>query len=309
MQGGSMTTYNEIVRIAKKQKKNVEANNELAHSYKWAYYFAWALLKPKQNIKSLKFGKASKPSGHDFKAKVPIEFILKWGKAMIKYVQANKRMPSYAVWGNIHIAPEVYCYMFARAVVYYVNNGKLPKTVYVDTSLFKKKQKYGHATKHGCDNIGQNNGHYCGPHSIQEVIRNLTGVVVPQSTIASWAGTTSDGTDHQGLNTAVAMFNKKYGYNLSVEWKNFSELGWNGIKQITESKNKDCVIHNLYRNQWGHYEVANKILTDSVYVQNSLGNYCDDGCYCGYVEDRSQSEFRSYISGISQKSIMVITNK
>ena len=309
MQGGSMTSYNEIVKIANKQKKNVEANNELAHSYKWAYYFAYTILKPKQSIKSIKFNKAIKPSGHDFKAKVPIEFVLKWGKALIKYVQKNKRMPSYAVWGNIHIAPEVYCYMYARAVVYYAQNGKLPKTVYVDTSLFKKKTKHGHATKHGCDNMGQNNGYYCGCHSIQEVLRNLTGIVVSQSTIASVAGTTSDGTCHDGLNTAIAWFNRKYGYNLTVEWKNFSDLNWNGIKKIMESNNQDCIIHNLYRNQWGHYETINKVLDDNTYVQNSLGNHCDDGCYCGYVEDRSKSEFRSYISGISQKSIMIITNR
>jgi len=179
----------------------------------------------------------------------------------------------------------------------------------VNTALFNKKKKYGHATKHGCDNIGQNNGYYCGCHSLQEVFRNLTGIVVPQSTIAEVCGTTSDGTDHDGLNTCVAWFNRKYGYNLSVEWKNFSDLGWNGIRKIVNSNNQDCIIHNLYRNQYGHYEVVNKILDSSTYVQNSLGERCNYPCYCGYVEDRSQSEYRSYISGISQKSIMVITNK
>ena len=44
-------------------------------------------------------------------------------------------------------------------------------------------------------------------------------------------------------------------------------------------------------------------------ILNSLGNQCSGGCYCGYVEDRSLAEEKSYISGISQKSIIILTKK
>lgn len=304
-----MTSYDEIVKIAKKQLKSVKEENKLAHSYKWAYYFACSIVNPKKNIKSIKFSKSKTPSGDKFKKNIPINFIVNWSKQLIPYVQENHKMPSCAVYKNIHISPECYCYMLAYCVIYQFKTGVLPNSVTVDTAWFKSKKKYGRASSHGCDNMGQNNGHYCGPHSIQEVIRNLTGIVVPQSTIASWAGTTTDGTDHEGLKTAIWAFNKKYGYNLSVEWFNFSDLGWEGILKILNSKNKDIIFHLLYRLKYGHYEVINKILSDYLYVQNSLGNYCDDGCYCGYVEDRSKAEHRSYIGGISQKSVMVITNK
>ena len=190
------------------------------------------------------------------------------------------------------------------------NGGKNPSKIKVTYEPYKAPyKKYGHATKHGCDNMGQNNGHNCGPHGLQEVIRNLTGKVIPQKTIAAVCGTTSDGTDHQGLATFVAWFNKKYGFNLKVEWKNFSELGWSGIKKIVDSTNKDCIIHNNYRNRWGHYEVINKVSDGNIKVQNSLGDYCSGSCYCGYVEDRTPAEFKSYINGISQKSVMVITNE
>lgn len=170
-------------------------------------------------------------------------------------------------------------------------------------------KKYGHATKTGCDNMGQNTGYYCGVHSLQEVFRNLTGKIVPQSTIAKWAGTTTSGTGHSGLETAVAMFNKKYKAKLTVQWKNFSEIGWDGINKIVKSKNQDCVIHNLYRNQYGHYEVVNGVGSVNINVQNSLGSKCNKGCYCGYIEYRTKNTFKSYINGISQKSVMVITNK
>lgn len=170
-----------------------------------------------------------------------------------------------------------------------------------------KLKKYGHATKSGCDNRGQNNGVYCAPHSMQEIIRNLTGKVISQSTLASWAGTTSSGTGHGGIESAIAKAAKYLGVNLSCRWYNFSELGWDGINRILNSNNQDCIIHNLYRLSDGHYEVINSISGSNVKVQNSLGDRCSGGCYCGYVENRSTSTFRSYINGISQKSVCVIT--
>ena len=189
------------------------------------------------------------------------------------------------------------------------NGGKNPSKLQVTYEPYTPPaKKYGHSTRSGCDNMGQNNGYYCGCHSLQEVFRNLYDIVVPQKTIASWCGTTSDGTSHDGLLNGVANFNKKYNKNLKVSWKNFSDLGWDGIKKIVNSTNQDCIIHNLYRNQWGHYEVVNNV-SSNVNVQNSLGDYCSNGCYCGYIEYRTQSEYRSYINGISQKSIMVLTKE
>ena len=226
----------------------------------------------------------------------------------------NNKIPNYvtSIKSKKRVNANLYGYCFGKILVYYnTHNKTMPNICLYRSTDVKKaetKKKYGHATKQGCDNMGQNNGYYCGCHSLQEVFRNLTGKVVSQSTIASVAGTTTSGTDHAGLNTAVAWFNKKYGYNLKVEWKNFSEVGWSGIKKIANSDNQDCVIHNLYRNQWGHYEVINSVPDGYVKVQNSLGDKCTSTCYCGYVETRSQSTFRSYINGISQKSVMVITN-
>jgi len=236
-------------------------------------------------------------------------FIARFVEYAIVHSKTYDNFPTsvYSLNNKSRLSREQYIAMVKNVWEYERKNKKHPLTVPIP--VIKTYKKYGHATKYGCDNKGQNNGYYCGCHSLQEVFRNLTGIVVPQSTIASWAGTTTDGTDHEGLNTAVAQFNRKYGKNLTVTWYNFSDLGWNKLKAIINSNNQDCVWHNLYRNQWGHYEVVNKIYSDYCDVQNSLGDYCDYGCYCGYVEERSFSTFRSYLGGISQKSIMVITNE
>ena len=172
-----------------------------------------------------------------------------------------------------------------------------------------KVRKYGRSTKSGCDNRGQNNDHYCGPHMAQEIVRNLTGIVVPQSTIARVMGTTSNGTGHAGINTFFAWFNREYGKNLKVTWKNFSEVGWNGIKNILDSDNQDCGIHEYYKDTWGHYTNFDEVYNSTIDVHNSLGDYCSSGCHCGYEENRSKSTAERYMSGISQQSIIIVTNE
>ena len=234
----------------------------------------------------------------------------------------NDTAPSYLKFNNHKIGINVWTYATARVINYYNEKGKFPNKVLVSWKTFyippkpqptpqptPSHQKYGHSDEYGCNQMGQNTPYYCGCHSLQEVFRNLTDIYVSQDQIAEICGTTTDGTDHDGLNTCVAWFNRQYGQSLSVEWKNFSELGWQGIKEIVESDNKDCIIHNNYRNRWGHYETVNWVSGSDVGVQNSLGDYCSNGCYCGYKETRSQEEFQSYINGISQKSVMVITNE
>ena len=248
---------------------------------------------------------------------------LKWkkvsGASGYKIYKYNANKKTYKLIKTVKskktVNIDLYTYCISKILVFYKeHNNTLPNYCTYDYRALSGSpspspsptSKYGHATKSGCDNMGQNNGYYCGCHSLQEVFRNLTGIVVPQSTIASWAGTTTSGPGHYGLDTAVAKFNSKYGKNLKVQWYNFSELGWDGINRIIKSNNQDCIIHNLYRNQWGHYEVVNGV-SNNITVQNSLGSTCSQGCYCGYIEYRSQAEFRSYINGISQKSVMVIT--
>ena len=320
----TLVKYSKILERARTNKKNVEKNKKLGVTPRWSYYFAKVIVSPKKDVTrnpnmSTTKGNATKPAGDSFnKVKIYKADYIDAAKRLIKYVDKNKKLPNYINWNGKKIRVRDYAYNFSKIVVYYADHKAYPNYNTIDTSVWKKTttkttvktiKKYGHATRSGCDNRGQNNGYFCGCHSLQEVFRNLTGKVVPQSTIASVCGTTSDGTDHDGLNTCVAWFSKKYGYNLTVEWKNFSELGWSGVKKIINSSNQDCIIHNLYRDQWGHYEVINKVYDDYCDVQNSLGDYCDSGCYCGYVEERYLSTFKSYINGISQKSVMIITRK
>ena len=318
-----------IVDNAEKVKESVEKKGKIIidgkySEYQLLYVFAKAVKNPNHDYEVKTVYKPSNPIGNTLNKTLTVDDYKNLAYRIVKFIDETQTAPNYATYKGYAISPDLSLYCFSKIIVYYnehsntlpltckfnstnikYSTSKLVKTTVTANTSTSSNKKYGHSTKSGCDNMGQNNGYYCGCHSLQEVFRNLTGIVVPQSTIAAWAGTTTSGTGHDGLNTAVATFNKRYNKNLKVTWKNFSDLGWSGIKKIVDSNNQDCVIHNLYRNQWGHYETVNDV-SSNVNVQNSLGNYCGS-CYCGYIEYRTQSEFRSYISGISQKSVMVIT--
>ena len=315
-----------IKSLANTVKKYIDTNKKLPSTvtlsgkkYTWPqlwYIFSYAvnnLGKSLTKVPNVK--KCTKANGKVINEKITSSDYKDQAKRILQYIKQNGKAPNFVttVKSKTRVRPRVSIDALARAVVYYYEKKKL-LTVTFNSKRFKssskpKYRKYGRSTEYGCDNRGQNNGHNCGPHMIQEIIRNLTGKVISQSTLASVIGTTSEGSDHDGLNTSIAWFNKKYGYNLKVEWKNFSELGWSGIKKILESNNQDCGLHELYRNTWGHYTNFDKIYSDYLDVHNSLGDSCSQGCYCGYTEQRDKSEAESYIMGISQKSVMVVTNE
>ena len=164
---------------------------------------------------------------------------------------------------------------------------------------------YSYLTTQGCSGIGQCTDYYCACNSLQQCFYRLTGIHVSESTIASVAGTTTAGTGHWGIETAVAWFNRKYDKNIKIIWKNFSDIGWSGL---ADYMNKGAVFcHLLYRDQWGHYEVPQRLTDDNVIVLNSLGDSCGGGTRCGYIETRSKSTHRRYMGGISQKSVAILT--
>ena len=128
-----------------------------------------------------------------------------------------------------------------------------------------------------------------------------------EKTIGSYAGTTTNGTGHSGLETAIATIARKEKVNLKVSWKNLSDLGssqkarFKAFGELMTKKDTSVFLHLLYRNKYGHYELIKTVNTDNskVLVPNSLGNKCSSPAYCGYMETRTYSTEASYIAGIS----------
>ena len=171
------------------------------------------------------------------------------------------------------------------------SNSTRTYTIFTNTKLCEKQ---------GPDCLGQSTAYRCGPHAI-----------------GNYAGTTTAGTCHLGLETAIAKIARQEGINLQVEWKNFSDLGDTIVERFRKygdrmtDDNKAVFHHELYRNQYGHYNVIKQVNTNSntLIVANSLGNRCNYPGYCGYMENRSFNTQRNYFGGISQKSICIITKQ
>ena len=270
--------------------------------------------------------------------KVFKEDYLKMISNFVNYCRKTKRVPAYVTTtkSKTKVSFDLFVYCLAKIIVYYQENNTLPNYCLfskgfnpnnetskqdnknnnsqstsnnTNTTLYVSKP---HPTKPGCGGMGQDTNYYCGVSALQKVLFKFGITDYSQKTLAGWAGTTTAGTSHQGIRTAVAMVNKKKGTKITVTEKTFSEIGgWKGIGQVLANPKKDIIFHNLYRLQYGHYEVMNKLNTKTSYTQilNSLGNKCTNTCYCGYLEERSCNFMKQYMDGISQKSLIILTKE
>ena len=191
-------------------------------------------------------------------------------------------------------------------------NGTVKTASYVSNNVYVSSP---HWTGSGCNKLGQCNGYYCGPHSIRQCLAKQNIDNYTEATIAGYAGTTTAGTGHYGLETAIAKIAKLQGIKIRVEWKNFSDLGgstaerFRALGKIISTQNKSVFIHLLYQYKYGHYEVPKEINmnNNTVLVLNSLGSKCNSPAFCGKLERRAFSTMQGFIKGISQKSICILT--
>ena len=183
--------------------------------------------------------------------------------------------------------------------------GQVKYTIFTNTKLCEQQKP---------DCAGQISPYHCGPHAIKQALRRFGITGYSEKTIGNYAGTTTAGTSHQGIETAIAKIARLEGINLKVEWKNFSDLGstskerWRKYGDLMTDDDKAVFHHELYRDYAGHYSTLKQDDTNRMIltVQNSLGKRYGSGYY-GYMESRPCSTQERYLRGISQKSICIIT--
>ena len=276
------------------------------------------------------------------------------------YIETKKQAPNYATFKNKNIKFELYTYCFSKILAFYKENGYLPnyclfkssdiqdtKTTTQDnnksttTSTSNNTKNTNSTTKktpqtttyisqphyltENCNKLGQCTPYYCAPHSIHQAIRKFNITKYDEKTLAGWCGTTTSGTDHQGINTCIAKVSKMTGTKLSVKWKNFSSMGktdaerFKAIGKLLEKKNIAIIWHIAYINggnstngtHFGHYEYIDKINTNTTYVRalNSLGTKKSDGSYSGKLQDRKYSIQSYYAKNTpgNQSALCIIT--
>ena len=282
-------------------------------------------------------------------------------KNFIDFCHKHKRVPAYITTQKSHtkVSFELYLYCLAKIIVFYQKNKYLPnycvfnKSVLKNTATNKKTSKKSnskstssktktdncknpytstpHYLESGCNKLGQCTPYWCGPHSIHQALRKFGITKYSEKQIAAYAGSTSRGTDHSGINTAIAKISKATGVKLKVEWKTFSSLGkdanarFEALGKLLCKPNTAVICHIAYayagkaaitkstpQSQiFGHYEVLDKVNVKTHYVRalNSLGTKKADGSYPGHVQDRTYSVQASFFANTpgNQAALCIIT--
>lgn len=343
-------TASNIKAIATKTKTYIDKNKKLPSTiligdkkYTWPqvwYILAYAtnnIGKSLTKVPNVK--KSTKATGETIHEMISQSDYKDQAKRIFQYIKQNGKTPNYvtSVKSKKKIRPRVSIDGLARVVVHYYNH----KKVFANNILFSTKRfanstpktddckgpRYissPHWTQQGAGYLGQINPYNCGPHSVRQSIKKF-GINISESTLASWAGTTTSGTDHDGINTAIAMAAKQAGVKIDVEWVNFSSLGSNdaarfkALGELLCQKNVAALLHILYSgegkyydpdDECGHYEPLDRVNTETKYVRalNSLGSRDGYGYY-GHLQDRTFNLEAQYISGISQKSVCILRKK
>ena len=138
-----MKKYKDILGKAKQITTNVEKKQKLGVSSKWSYYIAKAVVNNKKDVKSIEFDKAPKPKGTHISRQLTKSNYLDLAKQLIKFVEHHKRLPNYLVIDGTKIRTRLYTLMFAKILISYEKNGKLPNTVNVNSKAFTKPTETG----------------------------------------------------------------------------------------------------------------------------------------------------------------------
>ena len=279
----------------------------------------------------------------------------------LKFCRKYHRVPRYITVPSkqIKVSFELYLYCMCKIVLFLNKNGKLPNYCNFNksfssnaqkaTSTVKKEVKKSTSSKTktsncsnpytstphylsaGCNRLGQCTSYWCGPHSIHQILKKFGITKYSEKQIAAYAGSTTKGTDHLGINTAIAKISKATGVKLKVEWKTFSSLGKDtnarflALGKLLCKSNvavlchiayayagKQAITMNTPQSQiFGHYEVLDKVNVKTHYVRalNSLGTKKADGSYPGHIQDRPYGVQASFFANTpgGQAALCIIT--
>ncbi|AMK14841.1 hypothetical protein [Methanobrevibacter olleyae] len=275
----------------------------------------------------------------------------------LNFCELNHRVPNYITTQKTKtkVSFELYLYCLCKIILFYQDNKRLPntcnfnKSILTDTTsntkITKKEVKQSTSTKtktSNCTNpytssphltttaqdLGQNYPWDCSANAVQQCLYKLSGKKISEDILAKVGGVTTAGVGHNGINTMIVWFNKKYDTNYKVTWKNFSDLGKDSdsrflaLAKLLCKSNIAVLTHIGYANGgkskitknskiFGHYEVLDKVNTKTKYVRalNSLGSKINSNAYAGYLQDRSYETQASFFANTSggQKALCIIT--
>ena len=308
-----MTTikFKTITEIAKKIKNYVEKEHKLPTIVKvdkkeytystCAYLLASSVLNPNKEIELLSMNVAPNPSGDAVDLKLTSNEYKSLAKNLITFMKSSssRRLPNYLIYKNKKIKQRVFIYSFAKIIVFYDENKRLPtsckfktsettgKSTSSSTSNNKKTVTSSknncnnpytstpHYTEEGVGKLGQETSYFCGPNMLHQMLKKFGVTKYSQEQLARWGGTTTSGTDPDSLKSVIEYVARKEKMNLVVERKYLSDFGINTYEQFKALAKLLCKpnvfigTHIGYQDSgsvggssykiFGHYECFDKI--------------------------------------------------
>lgn len=256
------------------------------------------------------YGDPGKQEDNTVQGNVYRKEYLDLAQRIVYYYDKYGKAPGWAVNTSLGSTMSFHnlVYMFSMILGYWYESGKIPG--FAQMTLFSRPPTNPTAPDNdGCyrskrylkdANIKQDTNYWCACNIFQQIMYELYGLTISESVIASAMGTTTDGTAHNGIINGGKAIAKQYGHNVTIEFKNYSDMTEKQIGELIADPNVGIFIHDLYKLTWGHYEyLIGLCLSSGVYtVANSLSG--------GYIEQRSRTTMQSYINGISQPSVGIV---
>ena len=131
-------TYKKIISKAKECKNTVKKDYKLGVSKKYCYYFGKAILKPKTDIPKINFEKEATPQATHISRQISKNDYLDLAKRLTTYVEKHHQLPNYVTYKDYKIKIKLLTYVFAKVLLHYNKDGKLPKEVTINSKIFTK---------------------------------------------------------------------------------------------------------------------------------------------------------------------------
>lgn len=305
----------------------------------------------KQKPKNIKIVSATDPSVKDtINEKIMKDDYLDMMGRFCRYCEQHRRYPNYIITkkSKTKVSLRLFTFCVLKIEKFIKENGTLPKwcifnkgDVQNNNTNNKNDTKKPIKSTSNCANpyisaphllttktgLGQNYNWDCSANAVQQCLYKLSGKTIKEDALIKAGGVTTVGVGHQGINTMIAWFNKKYNTNYKVTWKNFSDLSTNrdgrflALAKLLCKPNIAVLCHIGYANSgekpitknskiFGHYEVLNCINVKQKKVQalNSLGNKINSHAYAGHLQWRTYETQASFFANTphQQKAICII---
>ena len=137
---------NTILKIANDLKKYVEKHNAFPSKIdglkfqEYSYVLVQGVIHPGKDIANKSIKTAPNPHGDNVNVKVSKSDYVAIAKEIAKFIQHNVRLPNYHTYSKKKIDIRLAIYCFAKIIVFYNAEKRLPKTCEFNSSIFKNNK-------------------------------------------------------------------------------------------------------------------------------------------------------------------------